>query len=106
MRRLRVTANVVPISPILVTLMIEALITSETSVLTRATERNIPEDGILQHSYGSPWPVMRTVLLFYVDDVRTSQETLLRASTACCGDNFTVFTYLRFSYYLVLMMSI
>jgi hypothetical protein len=38
-RRLLVTANVVPSSPILVTLMKEALISSETSVLTRATQK-------------------------------------------------------------------
>jgi hypothetical protein len=37
MRRLLVTASVVPSSPILVTLMKEALSSSETSVLTRAT---------------------------------------------------------------------
>jgi hypothetical protein len=49
-RRLLVTAKAVPSSPFLVAMMMQALSSSETSALTRATRCNFGEDDIL-HSY-------------------------------------------------------
>jgi hypothetical protein len=50
MRWLLITADAVPSSPILVILMMDAIRCSKTTILTKATRRNIQEDGIL-HSY-------------------------------------------------------
>jgi hypothetical protein len=47
---LLVTASIVPSLPIHVTLMMEAILSSETPVLTRVTQRNNPEDTI-RHSH-------------------------------------------------------
>jgi hypothetical protein len=48
--QLLVTASLVPTSPILVTLRMKAICSSETSVPIRATRHNITEDGML-HSH-------------------------------------------------------
>jgi hypothetical protein len=50
LRRLLFTASVFPRPPLLVTLIMEAPHSYETSVFTRATLRTIPEDGI-RHSH-------------------------------------------------------
>jgi hypothetical protein len=70
--QLLVTANFVPSSPILVNLMVEVVLSSETSALTRSSRRYVPEDGNLQHKYLSQLsqivsfnPVLRQFQLEY-----------------------------------------
>jgi hypothetical protein len=66
------TANVVPISPNLVTLMKEGLSSSEMPVITRATRRKIPEDDILHRqtiSHITNWRNTE-ITIYYIQLIR------------------------------------
>jgi hypothetical protein len=66
--RLLVTANVGPSSPLVVTPMMEALCSSETLVLTKATRRNNQDDGMSKPQGNSK---------YIVEDLRFSRRAVL-----------------------------
>jgi hypothetical protein len=67
MLQLLVTVNVVPSLPILVTMMMEAIRSYETSILKRTTRCNLPEDGILHTCLCSfIWPCVLVFIFVYV----------------------------------------
>jgi hypothetical protein len=92
--RFLVTANVVPSSPILFTLTMAALRSSETSVLTRATRRNIPEDNI-RHSHRcenlKPYNNALVTAVCCILRVHTlslpGMETFLFSGPLCCREH-------------------
>jgi hypothetical protein len=76
---LRRVSKVVPSASILVTLMIEALNSSKTSILTRATRHNIPEDAIILS--------FESKIFWRLDPVSVSRQNLLSPQTSFNTDN-------------------
>jgi hypothetical protein len=70
-RKLLVMANVIPSLQILAIMMMEAIRSSETSLLTKATQRHITEDGILQYQNWS----QITMALIYGDPEETHERS-------------------------------
>jgi hypothetical protein len=108
--RLLVTANVVPSSPNLVTLMMEELGSSETSVPARAALRNIPEEGIPHsHCCGN---LKSYIVLCYFSSAVTNQLPFICYCTTvrlCVNNCHLLETLLALSnifYYLTSFSSI
>jgi hypothetical protein len=99
-RQLLVRASVFRSSPILVTLMMEAARSSETSVLTRIRRRNIPEDAILQVCYMCVQMRTRKVKIknIYRFVFSYSPESLTELRTSATAENEVVVTQQFYSY--------
>jgi hypothetical protein len=93
-RWLQVTTNVVPSSPILVTLMMKAPRSSKTSVLSRTTRRKITEDIILLSHCSENFKsyvhvVAFTIILTWIPVLPLQQKYLVS----------------HFAYYLMLVLN-
>jgi hypothetical protein len=78
-RHARSISSNIPSSPILVTLLIEAILSSKMTFLTRTTWPNFPEDGILHsHHRGNPKSYILTTVFLSIHVLKNHNYVCLR----------------------------